>query len=85
LPPAASDSAADARKAAPASRRLRAPRTTLKGLIGEIRLIPDGEHLTAEFELEGARLLAAADVKISVVAEARFDTCLMRIPRRKIP
>jgi hypothetical protein len=35
-------------------------RTTLKGLIGEVRLIPEGEGLTAEFELEGGRLLAAA-------------------------
>lgn len=26
-------------------------RTALKGLIGEIRLIPEGEHLMAEFEL----------------------------------
>jgi site-specific DNA recombinase len=47
-------------------------RTTLKGLIGEVRLIPEGEYLTAEFELEGARLLAAADAKISVVAGACF-------------
>jgi hypothetical protein len=41
-------------------------RTTLKGLIGEIRLIPEGECLTAEFELEGGRLLAAADAKCEV-------------------
>jgi hypothetical protein len=47
-------------------------RTTLKGLIGEIRLIPEGECLTAEFELEGGRLLAAVDIKISVVAGGRF-------------
>jgi len=38
-------------------------RTTLKGLIGEIRLLPEGGHLTAEFELEGGRLLAAAHAK----------------------
>ncbi len=36
-------------------------RTTLKCLIGEVRLIPEGEYVTAELELEGARLLAAAD------------------------
>ena len=47
-------------------------RTTLKGLVGQIRLIPEGECLTAEFELEGSRLLAAADAKISVVAGAGF-------------
>jgi hypothetical protein len=47
-------------------------RTTLRGLIGEIRLIPEGECLTAEFELEGGRLLAAAEMKISVVAGARY-------------
>jgi hypothetical protein len=51
-------------------------RTTLKGLIGENRLVPEGEHLTAEFELEGGRLLAAADTKISVVAGAGFDAHL---------
>ena len=28
-------------------------RTMLKGLIGEVRLIPEGEYVTAEFELEG--------------------------------
>jgi len=39
-------------------------RTMLKGPIGEVRLIPEGEYLTAEFELEGWRLLAAADAKI---------------------
>jgi hypothetical protein len=39
-------------------------RTTLKGLIGEVRLpVPEGKYLTAEFELEGARLLALADAK----------------------
>jgi hypothetical protein len=48
-------------------------RTALKGLIGEVRLIPEGEYLTAEFELEGGRLLAAADAKISVVAGAGFE------------
>lgn len=47
-------------------------RTTLRGLIGEVRLIPEGRSLMAEFELEGGRLLAAADMKISVVAGARF-------------
>jgi len=41
-------------------------RTALKGLIGEIRLIPEGEHLTAEFELESGRLLAAAGAKCEV-------------------
>jgi hypothetical protein len=49
-------------------------RTALKGLIGEVRLIPEGEHLTAEFELEGGRLPAAADAKISVVAGAGFSS-----------
>jgi hypothetical protein len=58
-------------------------RTASKGLIGEVRLIPEGEHLTAEFELEGGRLLAVADAKISVVAGAGFDACLTRIPRKK--
>jgi hypothetical protein len=38
--------------------------TTLKGLIGEVRLNPEGECLMAEFELAGARLLAAADAKM---------------------
>jgi hypothetical protein len=47
-------------------------RTTLKSLIGDVRLIPEGQHLTAEFELEGGRLLAAADAKISVVAGEGF-------------
>ncbi len=47
-------------------------RTTLKGLIGEIRLIPEGGHLTAEFELECGRLLAA-QTRISVVAGAGFE------------
>ena len=58
-------------------------RTALKGLIGEVRLIPEGGHLTAEFELEGGRLLAAADTKISVVAGARLWRCLLRLPRRR--
>jgi hypothetical protein len=59
-------------------------RTTLKGLIGQIRLIPEGECLTAEFELEGSRLLAAADAKISVVAGARFAPVpvVLPLPRR---
>ena len=48
-------------------------RTTLRGLLGEIRLTPEGEHLIAEFELEGGRLLACADAKISVVAGAGFE------------
>ena len=48
-------------------------RTTLKGLIGEVRLIPEGAALMAEFELEGGRLLAAAEMKISVVAGAGFE------------
>ena len=47
-------------------------RTTLRGLLGEIRLTPEGEHLIAEFELEGGRLLACADAKISVVAGACY-------------
>jgi hypothetical protein len=47
-------------------------RTALKGLIGEVRLIPEGGRLTAEFELEGGRLLTAADAKISVVAGACY-------------
>jgi hypothetical protein len=47
-------------------------RTTLKGLIGEIRLVPDGGSLTAEFDLQTDRLLAAVDTKISVVAGERF-------------
>jgi site-specific DNA recombinase len=48
-------------------------RTTLKGLIGEIRLIPDGVGLTAEFDLKADGLLAAADTKISVVAGGRLN------------
>lgn len=54
------------------ARYLARARTALKCLIGEVRLIPEGEYLTAEFELEGARLLAAAGAKMSVVAGARF-------------
>jgi hypothetical protein len=38
--------------------------TTLKGPIGEIRLVPEGGALMAEFELEGGRLLAAANAKV---------------------
>ena len=42
-------------------------------LIGEVRLSPEGTSLMAEFELEGGRLLAAAEMKISVVAAGRFE------------
>ena len=48
-------------------------RMTLKGLIREVRLTPEGAALMAEFELEGGRLLAAADMKINVVAGAGFE------------
>jgi hypothetical protein len=58
-------------------------RTSLKGLIGEVRLIPGGEHLTAEFELEGGRLLVFADTKISVVAGARYSNFRRRRALRR--
>jgi len=38
--------------------------------------IPEGTSLMAEFELEGGRRLAAAEMKISVVAGAGFGTDL---------
>jgi hypothetical protein len=60
-------------------------RTTLKGLIGEIRLVPEGGGLTAEFDLQADRPLTAADTKISVVAGARFGiiTHTLVIPARR--
>jgi hypothetical protein len=32
-------------------------RAALQRLVGGIRLVPEGEHLTAEFTLDGAQLL----------------------------
>jgi hypothetical protein len=48
-------------------------RTTLKGLVGEVLLVPEDGRLVAEFTLQGGRLMAAADTKISLVAGARYS------------
>jgi hypothetical protein len=45
--------------------------------------IPEGQYLTGEFELEGGRLLAAADAKISVVAGAELSNIRRRRALRR--
>ena len=53
----------------------------MRKLLGDVRLVPSGEELWVEYDVQPAALLRGAYGQ--VVAGARFGNCLLTLPRTR--